>query len=194
VFTRRAGGQRRVTNLSVQNVVRTGDNMAGLIPKDDIKRLQRRMNRLVEDTGLSDIESRYMPDIRRFQGKMNRLVEDMVTEPPLAPMDVAAPLADVKETDKEVIVTMDLPGVEKGDINIFVSEDSLEVKAEQKKVTEEKEEDFYRKERTYSRLERVLKLPAEVKSDEAKASLKDGVLEVYLPKVEVTIKKKVTIT
>ncbi len=194
MFTRRAGGQRRVTNLSVQNVVRTGDNMAGLIPKDDIKRLQRRMNRLVEDTGLSDIESRYMPDIRRFQGKMNRLVEDMVTEPPLAPMDVAAPLADVKETDKEVIVTMDLPGVEKGDINIFVSEDSLEVKAEQKKVTEEKEEDFYRKERTYSRLERVLKLPAEVKSDEAKASLKDGVLEVYLPKVEVTIKKKVTIT
>ena len=168
--------------------------MAGLIPKDDIRRLQRRINRLMGDIGISDIESKYMPDLKRFQEKMNRLVEDVVIEPPLVPMDVAAPLADVKETNKEVIVTMDLPGVEKEDINIFVSEDSLEVKAEQKKVTEEKEEDFYRRERTYSRLERVLKLPAEVKSDETKASLKDGVLEVRLPKVEVTIKKKVTIT
>ncbi len=168
--------------------------MTGLIPKDDIRRLQRRMDRLMEDIGISDIEAKYMPDLRRFQEKMNRLVEDMMTEPPQVPMDVAAPLADVKETDKEVIVTMDFPGVEKGDINIFVSEDSLEVKAEQKKEIEEKEEDFYRRERTYSRLERVLKLPAEVKPDEAKASLKDGVLEVRLPKVEVTIKKKVTIT
>jgi len=168
--------------------------MAGLIPMDDIRRLQRRMNRLMEDTGLSDIESKYMPDLKRFQEKMNRLVEDVVIEPPLVPMDVAAPLADVKETDKEVIVTMDLPGVEKADINIFVSEETLEVKAEQKKVTEEKEEDFYRRERTYSRLERVLKLPAEVKSDETKASLKDGVLEVRLPKVEATVRKKVTIT
>jgi len=67
------------------------------------------------------------------------------------------------------------------------------VRAERKTEKEEKEEEFYRKERTFARFERSLTLPAEVKAEEAKASLKDGVLEVHLPKVEVTARKKVTI-
>jgi HSP20 family protein len=167
--------------------------MTGLVPRDDFKRLQRRMNRLMEDVGISDPESRYMPEIRRVQDKMNQLIEDFMAEPPVRFSDVMAPLADVKETDEEVVVTMDLPGMDKGDVEITVTEDTLEVKAERKAEKEETKEEFYRKERTFARFERSLSLPAEVKADDAKASLKDGVLEVHLPKVEVTARKKVTI-
>ncbi len=167
--------------------------MTGLVPKDDFKRLQRRMNRLMEDVGISDAESRYMPEIRRIQDKMNQVIEDFVAETPAPFADVMKPLADVKETDEEVVVTMDLPGMDKGDVEITVTENALEVRAERKTEKEEKEEEFYRKERTFARFERSLKLPAEVKAEDAKASLKDGVLEVHLPKVEVTARKKVTI-
>ena len=167
--------------------------MTGLVPRDDFKRLQRRMNRLMEDVGISDPESRYMPEIKRVQDKMNQLIEDFMAEAPVRFSDVMKPLADVKETDEEVVVTMDLPGMDKGDVEITVTEDALEVKAERKTEKEEKEEEFYKKERTFARFERSLKLPAEVKADDAKASLKDGVLEVHLPKVEVTARKKVTI-
>ena len=167
--------------------------MTGLVPRDDFKRLQRRMNRLMEDIGISEPESRYMPEIKRVQDKMNQLIEDFMAEAPVRFSDVMKPLADVKETDEEVIVTMDLPGMDKGDVEITVTEDALEVKAERKTEKEEKEEEFYKKERTFARFERSLKLPAEVKADDAKASLKDGVLEVHLPKVEVTARKKVTI-
>lgn len=167
--------------------------MTGLVPKDDFKRLQRRMNRLMEDIGISEPESRYMPEIRRVQDKMNQLIEDFMAESPARFSDVMKPLADVKETDEEVVVTMDLPGMDKADVEISVTEDTLEVKAERKAEKEEKEEEFYKKERSFARFERSLKLPAEVKADDAKASLKDGVLEVHLPKVEVTARKKVTI-
>ena len=167
--------------------------MTGLVPRDDFKRLQRRMNRLMEDVGISDPESRYMPEIKRVQDKMNQLIEDFMAEAPVRFSDVMKPLADVKETDEEVIVTMDLPGMDKGDVEITVTEDALEVKAERKTEKEEKEEEFYKKERTFARFERSLKLPAEVKADDAKASLKDGVLEIRLPKVEVTARKKVKI-
>lgn len=167
--------------------------MTGLVPKDDFKRLQRRMNRLMEDIGISEPESRYMPEIKRVQDKMNQLIEDFMAEAPVRFPDVMKPLADVKETDEEVVVTMDLPGMDKGDVEITVTENALEVKAERKTEKEEKEEEFYKKERSFARFERSLKLPAEVKADDAKASLKDGVLEVHLPKVEVTARKKVTI-
>jgi len=170
--------------------------MTGLVPRDDFKRLQRRMNRLMEDVGISDAEARYMPEIRRIQDKMNQVIEDFMAESPAASGafgDVMKPLADVKETDEEVVVTMDLPGMDKGDVEITVTEDALEVKAERKTEKEEKGEEFRRKERTFARFERSLKLPAEVKAEDAKASLKDGVLEVHLPKVEVTARKKVKI-
>lgn len=150
----------------------------------------------MEDIGISEPESRYMPEIRRVQDKMNQLIEDFMAESPTAAgafKDVMKPLADVKETDEEVVVTIDLPGMDKGDVEISVTEDTLEVKAERKTEKEEKEEEFYKKERTFARFERSLTLPAEVRAEEARASLKDGVLEVHLPKVEVTTKQKVTI-
>jgi len=167
--------------------------MTGLVPKDDFKRLQSRMNRLMEEFGISDPEARYMPEIRKIQDKMNQLIDDFAAEAPAAVGDVMKPLADVRETDDEVVVAVDLPGMDKGDVEISVAEDLLEIKAERKTETEEKGEEFYRKERTFSRFERRLELPAAVKADDAKATLKDGVLTVHLPKVEVTTRKKVKI-
>jgi len=77
--------------------------MTGLVPRDDFKRLQRRMNRLMEDVGISEPESRYMPEIRRVQDKMNQLIEDFMAEAPVRLSDVMKPLADIKETEEEEV-------------------------------------------------------------------------------------------
>jgi HSP20 family protein len=107
--------------------------------------------------------------------------------------DIVMPLADVRETDEEVIVTMDLPGVEKKDVDITITEDELRVAAERKTETELSLKDYHKRERTYRKFERRVSLPAAVKMDEAKARLDGGVLEIKLPKEVVTAKKRISI-
>jgi len=94
------------------------------------------------------------------------------------------PLADVQETDKEIKVTVELPGVRKEDIGVHVEGDVLAVEASTETVSERKEGGFYRKERGYSSFRRAFSLPSEVHPDKAKSSFKNGVLEVVLPKKE----------
>jgi len=167
--------------------------LTGLVPIDDINRLQRRMNKLMEDMGLADFESRYLPEVRRFQEKMNQTMEEFMKEAPIASKEIMAPLADIKETDEDILVSMDMPGMDKSEIEISITEDTLEVKAEQKAEKEEKGEEFYKKERTCTKFHRFLKLPAKIKTEKAKAELDKGVLEIKMPKVEVTARKKIAI-
>jgi HSP20 family protein len=165
--------------------------MAGIIPYDEVRRLQKRMNRLMEDLGLSDFESKYVDEMQRLQKRMSELMEEAEKTP--LDKSIIMPLADVKETDDNVIVTMDLPGIEKEDVDISIAEDELRVMAERKTETEVSEKDFHKRERSYRKFERILKLPVAVKVDEAKASLKEGVLEVTLPKEVITAKTRITI-
>lgn len=165
--------------------------MAGLIPADELKRLQKRMNRLLEDLGLSDLESRYLDELQRLQKRMSELTEEVEG----APLEEGTmmPLADIRETDETVLVTMDLPGVEKGDIDITVTDSNLRVVAEREAEKEVEEKDYHRRERTCRRFERIVSLPVAVKTEEAKAKLTDGVLEITLPKEAVTARKRISI-
>ncbi len=165
--------------------------MTGLIPAEELKRLQKRMNRLMDDLGLTDLESRYMDELQKMQARLGELMEEAEGAPEEA--DIVMPLADVRETDEEVIVTMDLPGVEKKDVDITITDDELRVVAERKTETELSLKDYHKRERTYRKFERRVSLPAAVKMDEAKARLDGGVLEIKLPKEVVTAKKRISI-
>ena len=165
--------------------------MAGLIPVDEIKKLQKRMNRLMEDLGLTDLESKYLEEMQRMQKRMSDIMEEVETTGMQG--DIMTPLADVRETDDAVVVTMDLPGVDKQDVDIAITDDELRVAAERKTETEVTEKDYHKQERTYRMFERMVKLPVAVKIDEAKAKLVDGVLEVTLPKEAITSRKRISI-
>jgi HSP20 family protein len=88
---------------------------------------------------------------------------------------------DIKETAKEVIVSAALPGVDKKDIHVDLTEDRLTIRAEHKEETEHKGKNKHR-EQSYRQFCHSFTLPAAVKSDQAKASYKDGVLRLELPK------------
>ncbi len=107
-------------------------------------------------------------------------------------MDVGwQPTLDLSETDDDVIVKAELPGLEAKDLDISLERDLLVLKGEKKQEKEEKNKRFHRIERTYGAFHRAIRLPVEVKTDKIDATFKDGVLTVTLPKAE-DAKKQIT--
>ena len=131
-------------------------------------------------------------ELERIRREFDRLLEDVF--PAGDKEQILAPPVDVYETDSEVVVKAELPGVKKEDIDITIKENAVHLKAERKEEREEKTENVYRVERFYGTIERIVPLPTEVKPEEAKAEYKDGVLEIRIPKVKVSKEAKVQVS
>lgn len=125
-------------------------------------KLQHEMNRLFgnffKDFGLNRFEERF---------------EDRMT---------FTPHVDVRETDKNIIVTADLPGLEVQDIDISVASDSLIVKGEKREESREEKRNYFLLERSYGAFHRVIPLPGRVDPGAVDAKFKNGVLHVQLRK------------
>lgn len=94
------------------------------------------------------------------------------------------PAAEVSETDGEVTIKLQVPGVEKDQVTVSVTDDMLSVRGEVRKEKEEKKKNFFRQEIRYGAFERTLRLPAEVDGGHATAELKNGILQIVLPKTK----------
>ena len=103
------------------------------------------------------------------------------------------PKTDIKETEKEFLVKTDLPGMKLEDIEVSVDKDRLIIKGERRMEKEEKEKDYTKIERSYGSFYRSFRLSVPVKEEEIKASYKNGVLEVTVPKAEARVAKKIKV-
>ena len=100
----------------------------------------------------------------------------------LAPAErIWAPEVEMFEKDGQLVLRADLPGLKKEEVSVEVTDKGLVLKGERRREKEEKGENFYRAERSYGAFCRVLPLPETAKFDEAKAVMRDGVLEVTMP-------------
>jgi HSP20 family protein len=104
------------------------------------------------------------------------------------------PAVDIHETKSDIVVTMDIPAINPKDISIAVIEDKLTVKGERKREEEIKEEDYYRTERVYGSFQRIVSLPTVVVGAKAKATYKDGVLRIAIPKSQKAGPKEIKIS
>jgi HSP20 family protein len=95
-----------------------------------------------------------------------------------------APRLDVKENDADYTITVELPGLEEKDFDISLEEDVLTIKGEKKSKHEEDREGYHHVETVSGRFERRLRVPEGIDGDAVKASYKNGVVTVTLPKVE----------
>jgi HSP20 family protein len=102
------------------------------------------------------------------------------------------PRVDAADTDKEIKVSVELPGLDDNDIEVSLTKETLTIKGEKK---EEKGKDYYRSERSFGSFTRTIPLPVEIDAEKAEASSKKGVLTVNLPKTKQVISetKKVAI-
>jgi HSP20 family protein len=93
-----------------------------------------------------------------------------------------APSLDISETKNNLIVKTEIAGVDPKEVNISVSGDVLSIKGEKKEEKEEKDENYHLMESSYGSFSRTVRLPVEVEQDKIKASCKNGVLKITLPK------------
>ena len=92
---------------------------------------------------------------------------------------------DLAETDDEFVVTADLPGFDRDDVDIRVTDHTLRVEADREAATEEREAEYLRRERRHESVRRSIRLPDEVDKDAVTATMKHGVLTVTLPRLAV---------
>lgn len=114
---------------------------------------------------------------------MNRLFDSALGQPEWGERRWA-PAIEVSETDDEIVVSADLPGLNEKDIHLSVTGDFLTIKGERQGKDEVSEGTHYRGERWFGKFERTLSLPVLVQTGQAKATYRDGVLTVKLPKAE----------
>jgi HSP20 family protein len=127
-------------------------------------------------------------DLDVMERRMRRMLEEFGMAP--APL----PAADMYETDKELVVELDVPGFEENDLELAVSDHTLTVKGERKQEKEEKEKTFYLHERLEKHFERKFTLPPEADLEHVEAKFRTGVLEVHVPKIEQAKTRKIPIT
>jgi len=105
-------------------------------------------------------------------------------------MGVMSPDVDIFEDGNDVVVKAEMPGMKKENIDVNLTNDMITVSGEKKKEEKVEKKDYYRVERSYGSFTRSFRLPKEVQSDKAKATFKDGVLELRVPKTAEAISKE----
>ena len=125
-------------------------------------------------------------DVMGIQDRVNRLFEDVLARSRGREVGLEAgawmPAVDIYETDDDIVVKAELPGVEKDQVGVEVKAGVLTLRGERKFEKEVKEENYHRIERSYGTFLRSFTLPASVEEDKVSAKLTGGVLEIHLPK------------
>ena len=124
-------------------------------------------------------------DLVDVQDEVNRLLDSFLTRSPLRQNGaVFAPAVDIAETSEDFVLYLDLPGVSQKDVKVSLMGDTLTVRGERKIEGSSHQGNLHRSERVYGAFERSFTLGSPVKSDGVKATFRDGVLEVHVPKAE----------
>ena len=120
--------------------------------------------------------------LRPFES-LGNVFEDMMDMPITEQNTINMPPVDIRETDRTIEVSVALSGVEKKDIHLDLTEDSLAISCERRDESNEKGPGGYRlQEQSYGRFYRAFTLPAEIKTSDAKAMYKNGVLRIPMQK------------
>ncbi len=131
--------------------------------------------------------------LRNLRNEIDTLFDRFVEKPIGLITGQVIPAIDIAETDSEIIVKAELPGIDLEDIDVSISGDTLVIKGEKKKETEQAGRTFHIIERAYGKFTRSVRLPTDIDADNVKASYKNGVLEIVLPKKEPAKTKRIEI-
>lgn len=133
-------------------------------------------------------------DLFDLQDRMNRLLGDSFTRVPATETFGSwSPLVDIYEAGDAIVLRAEIPGVSKDDIDVKVENGTLTLRGEKKQEKEVDSETAHRVERFYGAFSRSFLLPASIDADTIKATYKDGVLEVVVPKAEEAKPRKVKV-
>ncbi|HSE90792.1 MAG TPA: Hsp20/alpha crystallin family protein [Candidatus Binatia bacterium] len=149
------------------------------------------------------VPRRASSELSRQEGDVDRMFEDFLGRRPwpfwperwwpAASMRITTPAVDLYEEKDDIVVKAELPGMEKDNIEVNLSDNRLTIKGEKKQEEEVQKEGYYRSERSYGSFVRTLELPRKVQTDKVKAAFKNGILEIRVPKTEEAKKREMTV-
>jgi HSP20 family protein len=145
--------------------------------------LFQEMDRLFSDLQRNFFDDWYFPFGRRAQSPLSLIIRD--DEPVFR-----TPLANITEDEKFFNINAELPGLEKGDIEINIQDGNLEIKGEVKEEKKEEEGNLVRREYRSSSYYRCFSLPDNIDEDKIEANLDKGILSINIPKVEPKVPEK----
>jgi HSP20 family protein len=130
-------------------------------------------------------------------GKITQLFEEDLMgeerEQPVPP-NCWMPAADIYETKDEYVFKLELPGITKDDVKVELNDDNLNIKGERKEEKEVKREEYHRMERICGSFSRTFRLPKNADGQKMSATMKDGILELRIPKQEEAKAKAIPIS
>lgn len=137
-------------------------------------------------------------ELDTFRSRMNRLVDEMMHAEPELPMlfqreGAWAPAIELKETENEIVLKAEVPGVDAKDLDVQVSEDAVSIAGTHQEEKRSEEKGVYRSELRYGQFQRIVPLPTTVNHQQAKAMFKDGIMTLTLPKAEAAQRKFVKV-
>lgn len=136
-----------------------------------------------------------MRELDTLRRQMDRLFEDFWSDRglPMLPTGEMTwmPAIELKETNTELVLKAQIPGISAKDLDIQVSEDTVTITGEYRDEQKTDEKGYFRSEFQYGQFQRVVALPTHVHNQEAKAEFKDGLLTLTMPKVEESERKVV---
>ena len=130
-----------------------------------------------------------IPEIDIF----DRFLNDLTLPNLFGEEKLFVPAFNISETEKEYVITGEIPGIDVKNLDITLTDSLLTIKGEKKEEKEENDENYHRVERHYGSFHRTFRIPNKVKTDELDATYKDGILKLTLPKDEVTEVKKIEV-
>jgi len=135
-------------------------------------------------------------DLNMLQDRMNRLFDDAGrtwrTDEPAA-TTTWSPAVDIFETEGEIVVKAELPGMDRKDIALNLEKNVLTLRGERRFTKEAKDDNYHRIERSYGAFSRAFSIPATVDEEKINADYKEGVLKIVLPKKEQVKPKQIRI-
>jgi len=135
-------------------------------------------------------------NITTLQDRINRLFDDAFPRSSEGEEDMVCawrPMVDIYETEGGVVILADLPGVEKDRVSVEVKDNLLTIHGDRMSDAPVDEENYYRRERICGTFQRAFTLRETIAPDKIKASFKNGVLRIEIPKPEIDLPKKVTV-
>ncbi len=129
-----------------------------------------------------------------LQREVDQLFEDFTRGwPAFGSTSELMPSMDVTETEKDIEITAELPGLQEKDVQVNIADDVLTIKGEKKAEKEENDKNYRMVERSYGSFSRTLQLPSGIDPDAIKASIDKGILKVTIPKPAAAQVKKVEV-
>jgi HSP20 family protein len=144
-------------------------------------------------TPFHEMERRFQEMEKRFEDFFRRpfsLMPSWLPRLRMPEIEELSPSVDVLTEGDDVVVKAELPGMKKEDIDVSLTNDTITISGEKRKEEKVEKKDYHSIERSYGSFKRSFSLPAEVETEKASATFKDGVLEIRIPKTEEAKKKE----